>query len=90
MAGWPSPNGGIRYTPVGHIPKGFAHAYYSYDKENIVYYKLDNYYAPQYESGIVFSDKKLKIKWPNKNMLVSKKDKELLTFDQFLKKFKNL
>ena len=73
-----------------YIPKGFAHAYYSYDKENIVYYKLDNYYAPQYESGIVYSDKKLKIKWPNKSMLVSKKDKELLTFDQFLKKFKNL
>ena len=29
------------------IPAGFAHAYYSYEKENIIYYKLDNYYAPK-------------------------------------------
>ena len=27
-----------------YIPKGFAHAYYSYEKSNIVYYKLTNYY----------------------------------------------
>ena len=32
-----------------YIPAGFAHAYYSYDKENIIYYKLDNYYNPKYE-----------------------------------------
>ena len=31
------------------IPAGFAHAYYSYDKENIIYYKLDNYYNPKFE-----------------------------------------
>ena len=37
-----------------YIPAGFAHAYYSYDKENIIYYKLDNYYAPKYENGIIF------------------------------------
>ena len=49
-----------------YIPAGFAHAYYSYDKENIIYYKLDNYYAPQCESGIVYNDKNLNIKWPKK------------------------
>ena len=37
------------------IPAGFAHAYYSY--ENIIYYKLDNYYAPKYENGIIYNDK---------------------------------
>ena len=35
------------------IPAGFAHAYYSFNKENIVYYKLDNYYSPKYENGII-------------------------------------
>ena len=25
-----------------YIPEGFAHAYYSYEKENIIYYKLTN------------------------------------------------
>ena len=24
------------------VPKGFAHAYYSYNNENIIYYKLNN------------------------------------------------
>ena len=48
------------------IPAGFGHAYYSFDKENIIYYKLDNYYAPKFEKGIIFNDKDLKIKWPKK------------------------
>lgn len=72
------------------IPSGFAHAYYSYDKENIIYYKLNNYYNPKYESGIIFNDKKLKIKWPKKKMIVSQKDRNLLTLSQFKKKFKYL
>ena len=48
------------------IPAGFAHAYYSYEKENVIYYKLDNYYAPKFESGIIYNDKNLKINWPRK------------------------
>ena len=71
------------------IPAGFAHAYYSYEKENIIYYKLDNYYAPKYESGIIYKDPIINIKWPSK-MKVSKKDMNLLTFKDFLKKFKAL
>ena len=72
------------------IPAGFAHAYYSYDEENIIYYKLDNYYNPKYESGIIYNDKTLKIKWPKKNMVVSIKDKKLSTITQFKKKYKYL
>ena len=49
-----------------YIPAGFAHAYYSYEKENIIYYKLNNYYSPKYESGIIYNDKTIKIKWPKK------------------------
>ena len=72
------------------IPAGFAHAYYSYHKENIIYYKLDNYYAPKFESGIIYNDPTLKIKWPKKKMKVSQKDKNLLTIKEFKKKFKAL
>ena len=36
-----------------YIPAGFAHAYFSFEKENIVYYKLNNYYNPKFESGII-------------------------------------
>ena len=73
-----------------YIPAGFAHAYYSYEKENIIYYKLDNYYNPKFESGIVYNDKVLKIRWPKNKMIISKKDKNLLTISQFKKKFKYL
>jgi len=72
-----------------YVPKGFAHAYYSYEKENIIYYKLDDFYAPKYEYGIVYNDKSLKIKWPKK-IITSEKDKKLLTFNEFKKKFKGL
>ena len=73
-----------------YIPEGFAHAYYSYEKLNIVYYKLTNYYKPQYESGINVLDKNLKIKWPKKNCLISKKDKKLMSFKDFCKSQKSL
>tara|TARA_B100001248_G_scaffold95009_1_gene70539 strand:- start:1953 stop:2486 length:534 start_codon:yes stop_codon:yes gene_type:complete len=72
------------------IPAGFAHAYYSFDKENIIYYKLDNYYAPKYESGIIFNDKTLKIKWPKKKLIISAKDKKLQTINDFVKNYKSL
>ena len=73
-----------------YIPKGFAHAYYSYEKLNIVYYKLSNYYKPNFESGINVMDKSLRIKWPKKNCIISKKDKKLITLKQFYKTHKFL
>ena len=72
------------------IPAGFAHAYYSFQKENIIYYKLDNYYSPKFESGIVYNDTDIKINWPRKNMLISKKDKNLKSFKEFKKIYKYL
>ena len=72
------------------IPAGFAHAYYSYNEENIIYYKLDNYYAPNYESGIRYNDLSLKIKWPRKKMIVSVKDKNLLSLKEFKENIKGL
>ena len=72
------------------VPKGFAHAYYSYDKENIIYYKLDNYYSPKFEGGINPFDRELKIKWPSKKLVISKKDKNLDSFFNFKKKIKFL
>tara|TARA_B100000575_G_C23117492_1_gene646202 strand:- start:877 stop:1410 length:534 start_codon:yes stop_codon:yes gene_type:complete len=72
------------------IPKGFAHAYFSYEKTNIVYYKLTNYYKPNFESGINLLDKKLKIKWPKKKVMISKKDKKLISFKEFIDLYKFL
>ena len=73
-----------------YIPEGFAHAYYSYSSLNIIYYKLSNYYSPKFESGILWNDDFFKIKWPRKKPIVSKKDKNLLTFLEFKKIYKGL
>ena len=73
-----------------YIPEGFAHAYYSMSKQNIIYYKLSNYYHPEYEDGILWNDKNLKFKWPSKKPIVSKKDKKLRTFKDFKTVYKGL
>ena len=73
-----------------YIPEGFAHAYYSFEKENIIYYKLTNYYKPKFEDGINVLDKKLKVNWPRKTFLISKKDKRLGSIENFKKIYKHL
>ena len=72
------------------IPAGFAHAYYSYYNQNIIYYKLDNYYNPKFEDGIIYSDPEINLRLPKLNVKISKKDKNLLTLSQFKKKYKYL
>jgi len=73
-----------------YIPEGFAHAYYSFSKLNIIYYQLSNYYQPKYEDGIIWNDKNLKLRWPIKKPIVSKKDKKLGTFNDFVAIYKGL
>ena len=57
-----------------YIPGGFAHAYYSYSKINLIYYKLSDYYQPKYENGIFWNDKSLKIKWPTYKPILAERD----------------
>ena len=72
------------------IPEGFAHAYYSYEKENIIYYKLSNYYRPKFEDGILTTDKKFINIWPKGRKIISLKDKKLKTFEEFKSVYKFL
>ena len=73
-----------------YVPRGFAHAYFSIEKINVIYYKLSNYYKPKFEDGIRFDDKDIKTKWPKTKLLVSKKDMSLGSFKNFKKKYKGL
>ena len=73
-----------------YIPEGFAHAYYSFSKSNIIYYKLSKYYEPKFESGILWNDKNLKFKWPTNKPALAKRDKNWGTFEDFKKKYKGL
>jgi dTDP-4-dehydrorhamnose 3,5-epimerase len=73
-----------------YIPKGFAHAYYSYSNLNIIYYRLSNYYHPEFEDGIIWNDKSIKIKWPSKKPIVSQKDNKLKKFEDFKRIYRGL
>ena len=73
-----------------YIPEGFAHAYYSMSSLNIIYYKLSNYYHPEYEDGILWNDKSIKNKWLTKKPIVSIKDKKLKTLINFKKIYSGL
>ena len=67
------------------IPAGFAHGFLALKKENIIYYTCTNYRSAKHEVGILWNDKDLKIKWPIKNPVISKKDKKNIKFTEFKK-----
>tara|TARA_B100000965_G_scaffold104313_1_gene85893 strand:- start:725 stop:1249 length:525 start_codon:yes stop_codon:yes gene_type:complete len=70
-----------------YIPPGFAHGFCALDKENYVTYSCTQYRNAKTEIAIKFNDKKLKIKWPTKKAIVSKKDKNAMTFVDFKNKY---
>ena len=80
----------LREKNILYIPKGFAHGYLSLSVENILLYYMTNYRDSKNEDGIVWNDKSLKIKFPVKKLIISKKDKKLDTFDDFVRKNKSL
>ena len=65
------------------IPEGFAHGFVGLKNENIIHYLCTNYRSAKHEVGLLWNDKNLKIKWPIKNPIISKKDKKNLTFQEF-------
>ncbi len=71
-----------------YIPPGFAHGFCTLSKENYVIYSCTKYRDKKHEVGIRYDDKDLKIKWPIKKPIVSKKDKNNLSLKDYLKKFK--
>ena len=59
------------------VPRGFAHGFVVLEDNTIFAYKVDNYYSPENDRGILFSDEELKINWqvPQIGLNLSDKDK---------------
>jgi dTDP-4-dehydrorhamnose 3,5-epimerase len=65
------------------IPEGFAHGFYVLSDQAEVIYKTTDYYAPEWERSLLWSDPTLGIKWPLVNgqePLVSEKDSRAKLF----------
>jgi dTDP-4-dehydrorhamnose 3,5-epimerase len=61
------------------IPRGFAHAFLVLSESAVFSYKVDNIYAPKYDSGIAWNDQSLMIDWGinESQLIISEKDKNL-------------
>lgn len=77
------------------IPSGCAHGYLVLEP-SIVSYKCNEKFYGEYDDGIIWNDKSLNINWPLdliggcENLILSEKDKNLQTFDEFVNRYKGL
>lgn len=61
-----------------YIPEGFAHGFLVLSDEAIFNYKCTDFYAPEYDGGVMWNDPDINIKWlldGIDNILLSEKDK---------------
>ena len=72
------------------IPRGFAHGFSVLSDTAVFAYKVDNVYAPESDSGIIYNDKDLNIDWCSTEIEVqlSIKDKNLSFFKDLDSPFK--
>ncbi|MBU3101551.1 dTDP-4-dehydrorhamnose 3,5-epimerase [Clostridium frigoriphilum] len=61
-----------------YVPEGFAHGFLVLSDVAVFNYKCTDYYAPEYDSGVLWNDEDIAIKWPLdgiEEILLSDKDK---------------
>ena len=71
-----------------YVPKGFAHAFLTLEDNTEFMYKVDNFYAPESDSGLIWNDSDLNIDWPIEDPTLSEKDAKLQKFKDFNSPFK--
>ena len=64
------------------VPSGFAHGFVVLSETATFFYKVDKFYQPGNEVGIMYNDKDLNIDWklPTSELIFSEKDKTLGSF----------
>ena len=67
------------------VPRGFAHGFLVLSESATFAYKVDNTYAPEFDTGIRWNDKELNIQWgmDDSEVVISAKDAELPFLSEF-------
>ncbi|CAB5147166.1 dTDP-4-dehydrorhamnose 3,5-epimerase (EC [Olavius algarvensis associated proteobacterium Delta 3] len=60
-----------------YIPEGFAHGFCVLSDEAVFIYKCTDFYAPEDEGGVLWSDPDLAIEWPVSVPVLSEKNRSL-------------
>ena len=67
------------------VPEGFAHGFAAIE-DTLFSYKCSNFYNKQSETGIFWNDPELRIDWQITDPIISEKDQQLQSLEQFLNK----
>jgi dTDP-4-dehydrorhamnose 3,5-epimerase len=62
------------YKRQVYIPEAFAHGFCVTSERAVVVYKCTDFYAPHAESGVLWNDPDLAIRWPVQAPILSDKD----------------
>ncbi len=75
-----------------YIPPGFAHGFLTLEDNTEFQYKCTDYYAPEFDSGVLWNDSDIGIEWSFEKyglsaevILLSDKDKKQQTLQEFVK-----
>lgn len=70
-----------------YVPEGFAHGFLTLDDETEFVYRCTDLYAPEYDSGILWSDKILNIDWKFKEFGINPEELTISDKDQKQQEF---
>lgn len=71
------------------VPRGFAHGFCTLAADTLVAYKVDGYYEPECDAGLLWNDPDLAIAWPEaaERPVISDKDAKLPRLSDFRSPF---
>ncbi len=65
-----------------YVPERFAHGYQTLHDNTDTSYSVGEFYSPANESGILYNDPRLGLRWPLPVTVVSEKDQKFTRFDE--------
>lgn len=74
---WVGLNLSERNKKMLYIPEGFGHGFCTLTQGAEIFYSCTNIYSPKHERGVRWDDPAIKIKWPVRGPILSRKDRSL-------------